>query len=104
MAKKGYWLASLDIVDPEGYKLYVAANAKPIGRFGGRFLTRGGTAEIPEGRLRSRLVVIEFPDYAAALACYRSAEYAQAMALRKGRAEIDLAIIEGYDGPQPTDG
>jgi hypothetical protein len=51
---------------------------------------------------RSRVVVIEFPDYCAALDCYRSPEYAAAMELRKGKAIMDLAIVEGYDGPQPT--
>jgi uncharacterized protein (DUF1330 family) len=45
--------------------------------------------------------VIEFPDHAAALACYRSPEYAEAMKLRAGKSAMDLAIVEGYDGPQP---
>ncbi len=104
MAKKGYWVALVDVVDPDGYKLYVAANAEPFRKYGARFLTRGGPAERPEGGMRSRVVVIEFPDHAAALACYRSPEYARAMALRQGKADLDLAIVEGYDGPQPTDG
>jgi hypothetical protein len=34
---------------------------------------------------------------------YRSPEYAKAMALRRGKSVMDLAIVEGYDGPQPTD-
>ena len=38
----------------------------------------------------------------AALECYRSSDYANAMALREGKSEMDLVIIEGYDGPQPT--
>jgi uncharacterized protein (DUF1330 family) len=44
--------------------------------------------------------VIEFPSYAAALDCYRSSDYQAAMALRRGKAEADLFVIEGYDGPQ----
>jgi uncharacterized protein (DUF1330 family) len=47
-------------------------------------------------------VIIEFPDYATALACYRSPEYTAAIEKRKGKGEIDLTIVEGYDGPQPT--
>jgi uncharacterized protein (DUF1330 family) len=50
------------------------------------------------------VVVIEFPTYAAALECYRSPEYAKAMALREGKSVMDLTIVEGYDGPQPLDG
>jgi uncharacterized protein (DUF1330 family) len=50
---------------------------------------------------RGRNVVIEFKDYATALACYRSPEYAAAMRLRSGAAAADIIVIEGYDGPQP---
>lgn len=98
---KGYWVAFADISDPEGYKAYVAANAKAFRKFGGRFLARGGAYEAPEGKPRTRTVVIEFPTYAAALECYRSPEYAEAMAFRKGKAVMDLSIVEGYEGPQP---
>ena len=72
----------------------------PFGKFGGRFLVRGGTREVVEGKVRGRTVVLEFPSYQAALACYRSPDYQAAAALRKGKAEFDLIIIEGYDGPQ----
>ena len=27
---KGYWVVFADVTDPEGYKAYQAANAKPI--------------------------------------------------------------------------
>ena len=63
---KGYWVAFADVSDPEGYKAYIAENAKAFRKYGGRFLTRGGNSETPEGQTRSRVVVIEFPDYAAA--------------------------------------
>ncbi len=100
---KGYWIAFGDVSDPEGYKACVAANAGAFRKYGGRFLTRGGRMETPEGQARARSVVIEFPDHAAALACYHSPEYAAAKALREGRAILDLSIVEGYDGPQPGD-
>ena len=100
---KGYWIAHVDISDPEGYKAYVAANAEPFKKYGAKFLVRGGKSECVEGKVRSRLIVLEFPDYATALACYRSPEYAKAIALREGAAVADVIVIEGYDGPQPTD-
>jgi uncharacterized protein (DUF1330 family) len=56
---------------------------------------------VREGALRARHVVIEFKDYATALACYESEAYRSAMALRRAASEADLMIIEGYDGPQP---
>jgi uncharacterized protein (DUF1330 family) len=100
-AALGYWIGHVDVTEPEGYKAYMAADMAPIGQYGGRFLVRGGTFEQLEGSMRSRTVVLEFPSYDAALACYRSAEYQSAAALRKGKAEFDLVICEGYDGPQP---
>jgi uncharacterized protein (DUF1330 family) len=98
---KGYWIAHVDISDPEGYKAYVAANAEPFKNYGAKFLVRGGKSECVEGKVRSRLIVLEFPDYATALACYRSPEYEKARKLRIGKSEADLIVIEGYDGAQP---
>lgn len=97
---KGYWIAHVDVADPEGYKAYQTANAVAFGKFGARFLVRGGRSEVTEGRARSRCVVIEFPSYDAALACYRSPDYQAAKALRMGKGEIDLVIIEAYDAAQ----
>ena len=98
---KGYWIANVDITDPEGYKSYVAANAEPLRKYGGRFLIRGGKSESVEGKLRSRIVLIEFPDFPTALECYRSPEYQKALKLRVGKSDADLVIIEGYEGVQP---
>jgi uncharacterized protein (DUF1330 family) len=70
-------------------------------KFGARFLVRGGTYESVEGTSRARNVVIEFKDYATALACYHSPEYAAAKALRLGAGTGDFILIEGYDGAQP---
>ena len=94
-ARKGYWIGHVDVTDLEGYKPYTVANAVPFGKFGARFLVRGGRHEVVEGRQRTRTVVMEFPSYDAALACYRSTDYQAAAALRKGKAEIDLLVIEG---------
>lgn len=98
---KGYWIARVDIADPERYQLYVAANAAPLRQYGARFLVRGGRCENPEGESRSRNVVLEFPSYEAALACWRSPEYQAAMKLRQPVSTLDLVIIEGYEGDQP---
>ena len=98
---KGYWIVRVDISDPEAYKSYVAANAAAFRKFGAHFLVRSGKYETVEGASRGRNVVIEFKDYATALACYRSPEYAAAMKLRLPAATADIIVIEGYDGAQP---
>lgn len=98
---KGYWIARVDVTDAAAYKAYVRANEEAFGKYGARFLVRGGRAEAVEGTARSRVVVIEFADYETALACYRSPEYATAKALREGASVADVVVVEGYDGVQP---
>ena len=100
---KGYWIARVDVNNDEGYKPYALANPAIFKKFDGRFVTRGGKSEGVEGTNRSRNVVIEFPDYATAVACYRSPEYQQNLKIRQANALTDLVIVEGYDGPQPAD-
>ncbi len=98
---KGYWIAQVEVRDADGYKAYVAALPDIMRKFGGRYVTRGGQTEVVEGKSRSRVVILEFPSYQAAMECYRSPEYAKAIALRQAAADADLIVIEGYDGPQP---
>ncbi|MRD45934.1 DUF1330 domain-containing protein [Caenimonas koreensis] len=99
---KGYWIGRVDVADLEGYKQYVAANAKPFAAYGAKFLVRGGQFELMEGQARARNVVIEFPSYQAALDCYRSADYQAAMKFRGAPVAVgDILVVEGYDGPQP---
>ena len=92
---KGYWIVSVDISNPESHKMYVAETRSALRKYGGRFV---------EGKGRARIVVIEFKDYATALECYRSPEYAKAVEIRQGSAVADIIIAEGYHGPQPMDG
>jgi uncharacterized protein (DUF1330 family) len=99
-ARKGYWIGHVDITDPEGYKAYMVADMAAFGKFGGRFLIRGGTREVTEGKFRGRTVVLEFPSYEAALACYQSPDYRAAKKIRDATSQADLVIVEGYDGPK----
>ena len=99
---KGYWVARVDVHDAEAYKEYLAANGAAFAKFGGRFIVRGGRFECVSGTSRSRNVVIEFPSYEAALACWNSPEYQAARAKQRGGADVDMILIEGYDGPQPA--
>lgn len=100
---KAYWIARVDVSDPDAYQEYVKANAAAFSKYGARFLVRGGAFEAREGTSRARNVVIEFPDYQTALDCYDSPEYQHAISFRTAASEGDLVIIEGYDGPQPGD-
>ena len=94
---KGYWIAHVDVTDPDTYAAQYIATAKDtLAAYGAQFLVRGGTREVAEGQARARTVVIEFASYADALACYKSTGYQAAKAKRDPVATGDLVIIEGY--------
>ena len=95
---KAYWIAHVDVRDPEGYKGYVEAAKPAFQKYGAKFLARGGAWELLEGRGRARNVVIEFPSLAAAHECYHSPEYQAAAAIRQRFAEADMILVEGFDG------
>ncbi|WP_299561004.1 DUF1330 domain-containing protein [uncultured Sulfitobacter sp.] len=97
MPKKGYWIGNLDVRDTAAYEKYRAANAKPFAQYGARFLVRGGTQQIREGVANPRTVVIEFPSYADAVACYQSPGYQAAKDIRMTVSDGTLIIVEGYD-------
>ena len=91
---KAYWIANVEVHDPEVYKGYIKANAVAFAKVGGRFIVRGGKHDIVDGKSRSRQVVIEFKDYETALACFHSPEYQAAFAIRKPVSDGDLVIVE----------
>ena len=94
---KGYWIAHVDVRDPERYKDYVSTAKPAFERFGARFLARGGDHEVLEGNGRARNVVIEFPSKQAALDCYNSAEYQAAKAIRQTVADADMVVVDGFE-------
>ena len=97
-----YVLVDVDVNDPERYETYKPLAHAAITRYGGRYLARGGETAILEGDWTpGRVVVLEFPTHEAAVACYRSPEYQDAVQYLKKGCDVDLIIIAGYDGPQP---
>ena len=92
---KGYWIARVDVRDPEVYKDYVAAAKLAFDRFGAKFLARGGRHEKAEGQGRDRNVVIEFESLAVAHDCYHSPEYQRAAAIRQKVADGEIVLVEG---------
>src|SRR6516165_9552041 len=98
---KGYWIVRVDVKDEEPVKQYATGNNPIFEKFGGRYLVGTQKFEVPEGSSRSRQIVVEFPDYASALACYQSDEYQTNKKIRDGHLVADFVIVEGYDGPQP---
>ena len=91
----GYWIARVDVRDPERYKDYVATARPAFERFGAKFLARGGPHHVAEGQGRARNVVIEFPSLDMARQCYESPEYQAAKAIRQTCAEGEIVLVDG---------
>ena len=92
---KGYWIVHVSVRNAERYPDYLAAAAPAFEKYGARFVVRGGRYEAMEGEARERNVVVEFKDYATAVACYRSPAYQAARAIRVANADADFVIVEG---------
>ena len=92
---KGYWIARMDIRDPERYKDYVAATKAPFEKFGAKPIVRGGAATALEGTARARNVVLEFETVQTAIDCYNSPEYLIAAQIRQEAADGEIVVVEG---------
>jgi uncharacterized protein (DUF1330 family) len=91
-----YIISDLTVLEPEAIEVYRTRAAASIARHGGRYLARGGKIEVLEGSWDPNLiVVVEFPDADSARAWYRSADYAEALAVRDRALSRNLLLVEG---------
>ena len=75
---------------------YRALAEQSIARYGGRYLVRGGAAELAEGEPPPKIIVIvEFPTMARLREWYASPEYAEALKVRRTALERRLIFVEG---------
>jgi uncharacterized protein (DUF1330 family) len=96
-----YIVGDVTVTDPERYRDYTAHTESTLEPFGGRFIVRGGPSEVLEGAWEpGRLVVIEFPDAAAARGWYSSEAYQAILPIRHEASTGSLVLVEGYP-PSP---
>ena len=95
-----YWVARSKINDPVEYKKYTARLPAIFAKYGAKILARGGRFQLMEGPDKfKRFVVIEFPTFEQAVACFTSLEYDEAAAFRRNNnaGEVETIIVEGGD-------
>ena len=91
-----YIVVRVRVKDEEGYAAYRQMVAPSLETYGGRFLARGGRAQILEGSgSPGRVVILEFPSYERALAWHESEEYAPAKLKRQASADSEAILVEG---------
>jgi uncharacterized protein (DUF1330 family) len=88
------WIAHVEVTDAETYGKYAAIATEAITAHGGVFLARAGRYRQMEGNDRARNVVARFPSFEAAVACYESPRYQEAVVLAKMSSVRDLVIVE----------
>ena len=93
---KAYLIAEIAVHDAATYEGYKAAVAPLIAQFGGRYLARGGASEALEGEsVKGRLIVLEFPNVAAARSFLQSDAYHPVAAIRHKTATSRIVMVEG---------
>jgi len=93
-----YVLVEVEITDPVRYAEYVKSVPPSIARYGGRFVVRGGRAELLEGAGEpKRIVILEFASVARAKEWWNCEEYRAPKALRQSASTARIIVVEGYE-------
>jgi len=90
-----YLVGEITVTNPKEYEAYRPLAAAAIAQYGGRYLVRGGESHALEGEPWKRIVVLEFPDMAAARRFYNSPEYQAALPLRLKNSTGRVTLVEG---------
>ncbi|MEK9285114.1 DUF1330 domain-containing protein [Bradyrhizobium sp. ISRA442] len=91
-----YVISEVEMRDVASFEAYRTLAAKTIAQYGGRYLVRGGAADVVEGGPPPRtIIIVEFPSMARAREWYASPEYAEALKLRRTALERRLLFVEG---------
>lgn len=91
-----YAIAHLqDVQFGDEIRRYIQAVDDSFTPYGGRFLTHGKRPEVLEGEWPGDVVVVAFPDMAAARAWYRSPAYQAILPLRLRNAAAAVILVDG---------
>jgi uncharacterized protein (DUF1330 family) len=95
---KAYWISAYRAIrDPEALAAYAKLAGPALQAAGGRFLARGLPAQVYEGGIAERIVIIEFESLGHAIAAHDSAGYQQALRALADGADRDMRIVEGVE-------
>ena len=96
--RKTYWIATYRAIhDPEKLAAYAKLAAPAITAAGGRFLARGNPAQVYDNAVPMRVVLIEFPGVAQAIAAHDSPAYAEALRALGRAVDRDIRIVEAAE-------
>jgi uncharacterized protein (DUF1330 family) len=91
-----YVIVEIDVTDPVGFEEYKKQAAATVHQHGGKYIVRGGKAEVLEGDWNpKRIVILEFPTMERAKEWLNCAEYREPRKLRQVTAKTNMILVEG---------
>jgi uncharacterized protein (DUF1330 family) len=93
-----YIIVEVEVQDLVRYEDYKKLTPASIKAYGGKFIVRGGKAELLEGKEEpKRIVVLEFESVEKAKQWWNSPEYSDAKKLRHQTAKSRMIVVDGID-------
>jgi uncharacterized protein (DUF1330 family) len=90
-----YVVNELWVSDAARFQTYVVQVPPTLEAFGGRYVVRSGATATIEGDPPGRIVILEFPDRAAALAWRASPAYQAILPIRDASSTSRVYVVEG---------
>ena len=91
-----YVIVEIEIVDPVGYEEYRKLAGATVEKYGGKYIVRGGKAEVLEGDWNpKRIVVLEFPTMERAKQWLNCEDYREPRKMRHRTAKTNMILVEG---------
>ncbi|MGD8957730.1 MAG: DUF1330 domain-containing protein [Chromatiaceae bacterium] len=93
-----YVILNIHVNDPDLFEEYKQLAPATIAAYGGRYLARGGKAEVLEGDWTpARVVILEFDSSDTAKVWINSPEYRAARLMRQQAATSHTILVEGIE-------
>jgi uncharacterized protein (DUF1330 family) len=91
-----YVIVEIEIVDPIGYEEYKKQAASTVHSHGGKYIVRGGKAEVLEGDWQPRrIVILQFDSMERAKEWLHCEEYREPRKIRHRTAKTNMILVEG---------
>jgi uncharacterized protein (DUF1330 family) len=91
-----YVISEVEARAAADFETYRVIAARTIEQYGGRYLVRGGAADVVEGGPPpNTIIIVEFPTMQRLREWYASPEYAEALRHRRTALDRRLIFVEG---------
>ena len=91
-----YVIVEIEVTDPVGYEEYKKLAGATVEKHGGKYIVRGGAAEMLEGDWNpKRIVILRFESMQRAKDWLNCEEYREPRKMRHRTAKTNMILVEG---------